>query len=58
MLFDQEQTRRVTERKQPGACLHCHASNHRRSTGTLGKGDVMKGFEEVSGNALPGGARA
>ena len=26
-LFDQEQTRRVTERKQPGACLQCHASN-------------------------------
>ena len=25
-LFDQEQTRRVTERKQPGACLQCHAS--------------------------------
>ncbi|MCM2277418.1 MAG: ammonia-forming cytochrome c nitrite reductase subunit c552 [Oligoflexia bacterium] len=26
MLSDQEQTRRVTERPQPGACLHCHAS--------------------------------
>ncbi|MFN7131620.1 MAG: ammonia-forming cytochrome c nitrite reductase subunit c552, partial [Myxococcales bacterium] len=26
MLYDQEQTRRVTERPQPGACLHCHAS--------------------------------
>ncbi|HAR41690.1 MAG TPA: ammonia-forming cytochrome c nitrite reductase subunit c552 [Bdellovibrionales bacterium] len=26
MLFDQEHTRRVTERAQPGACLHCHAS--------------------------------
>ena len=26
-LFDQEQTRRVTERKQPGAGLQCHASN-------------------------------
>ena len=26
-LFDQEQTRRVTEKKQPGACLQCHASN-------------------------------
>lgn len=26
MLFDQEATRRVTERPQPGACLHCHAS--------------------------------
>jgi nitrite reductase (cytochrome c-552) len=47
-LFDQEQTRRVTEKQQPGACIQCHASNL-----TLyrfaGKGDVMKGFEIVSG---------
>jgi nitrite reductase (cytochrome c-552) len=26
MLFDQERTLRVTEKPQPGACLHCHAS--------------------------------
>src|SRR5690606_30992787 len=26
MLSDQEQTRRVTERTQSGACLHCHAA--------------------------------
>lgn len=26
MLFDQEATRRVTERPQTGACLHCHAA--------------------------------
>ena len=26
MLTDQEQTVRVTQFKQPGACLHCHAS--------------------------------
>jgi nitrite reductase (cytochrome c-552) len=26
MLFDQEETKRVNERPQPGACLHCHAS--------------------------------
>jgi len=26
MLSDQEKTRRVTERPQSGACLHCHAS--------------------------------
>jgi nitrite reductase (cytochrome c-552) len=26
MLADQEQTERVTQFKQPGACLHCHAS--------------------------------
>lgn len=27
MLADQRTTRRVTERPQTGACLHCHASN-------------------------------
>jgi nitrite reductase (cytochrome c-552) len=39
MLLDQEQTRRVTERPQTGACLHCHASiipTYRR----LGIGDT------------------
>jgi nitrite reductase (cytochrome c-552) len=47
-LFDQERTKRVTERKQPGACLHCHGANlglYRY----VGKGDVTKGFEQVSG---------
>jgi nitrite reductase (cytochrome c-552) len=27
MLDDQRTTKRVTERPQPGACLHCHAAN-------------------------------
>ena len=43
MLADQEQTKRVTTRPQPGNCLHCHASvipTYRR----LGGGDVFKGF--------------
>ena len=46
MLQDQEQTKRVTERPQPGACLQCHASvipTYRR----LGEGDVFKGFEAL-----------
>jgi nitrite reductase (cytochrome c-552) len=46
-LFDQEQTRRVTERQQPGACLHCHASIlplYRFA----GQGDIQKGFETIS----------
>jgi nitrite reductase (cytochrome c-552) len=46
MLQDQEQTKRVTERPQPGSCLHCHASvipTYRR----VGGGDVMKGFEAI-----------
>jgi nitrite reductase (cytochrome c-552) len=46
MLTDQEKTRRVTEKPQPGNCLHCHAAvipTYRR----LGGGDVMKGFAEL-----------
>lgn len=46
MLADQEQTKRVTERPQTGACLHCHASvmpTYRR----MGDGDVRKGFEAL-----------
>jgi len=44
MLSDQETTKRVLERPQPGSCLHCHASvipTYRR----LGDGDVFRGFE-------------
>ncbi len=47
MLFDQETTKRVTERPQPGACLHCHSSiipTFRR----LGGGDVQAGFVKLS----------
>src|SRR5262245_23626233 len=70
MLQDQEQTKRVTERPQPGACVHCHTSvipTYRR----IGGGDVFKGFEAVgkmsyadaraevvktgSSNPIPGG---
>ena len=49
-LFDQEQTRRVTEKKQPGACLQCHAANLALYR-AAGRGDVQKGFEQVS--AMP-----
>jgi nitrite reductase (cytochrome c-552) len=47
MLSDQEQTKRVTTRPQPGACLHCHASvipTYRR----VGAGDVFAGFTALS----------
>jgi nitrite reductase (cytochrome c-552) len=50
MLSDQEQTRRVTERPQPGTCLHCHSAvmgAYRK----LGEGDVQKGFDRL--NAMP-----
>src|SRR5262249_2561319 len=46
MLEDQDKTERVRRFKQPGACLHCHASvipAYRKA----GDGDVMKGFEKV-----------
>ncbi len=46
MLADQEMTKRVTERPQPGSCLHCHSSvmpTYRR----LGQGDVFAGFEAL-----------
>ncbi len=46
MLEDQDNTERVKQFKQPGACLHCHASiipAYRKEGG----GDVMKGFEVV-----------
>jgi nitrite reductase (cytochrome c-552) len=48
-LFDQEQTRRITERQQPGACLQCHAGAILPLYRFVGKGDVQKGFEAVSG---------
>jgi nitrite reductase (cytochrome c-552) len=46
MLEDQDNTERVKQFKQPGACLQCHASilpAYRKEGG----GDVMKGFEAV-----------
>jgi nitrite reductase (cytochrome c-552) len=45
-LLDQEQTKRVTEKQQPGSCLQCHASilpAYRQA----GDGDIMKGFEKL-----------
>jgi nitrite reductase (cytochrome c-552) len=50
MLSDQDETRRVTERPQPGTCLHCHSAVM-PAYRTLGQGDVMKGFDLL--NAMP-----
>lgn len=50
MLLDQKATRRVTEFKQPGTCLNCHASVftlYRK----LGNGDIMAGFDKM--NQMP-----
>ena len=38
----------MTEKQQPGACLQCHAANLALYR-FVGKGDVQKGFEQVSG---------
>ena len=50
MLVDQEMTERQQVTKQPGTCLHCHASvyvPYRKA----GNGDLMKGFEVM--NQMP-----
>jgi len=54
MLSDQETTERVTQFKQPGACLQCHASvipayreAGRKAGATDPKAQVQKGFEIV-----------
>jgi nitrite reductase (cytochrome c-552) len=50
MLQDQELTERQHAAKQPGTCLHCHASvyvPYKRAGG----GDLIKGFEKL--NQMP-----
>ncbi len=56
MLFDQRTTERVTERQQPGACLHCHAAVTQAyyevgvDSGVSPddrEAAIMRGFEEV-----------
>jgi nitrite reductase (cytochrome c-552) len=53
MLSDQEGTERVKQFKQPGACLHCHASilpayrEMGRKAGAPPDEQVMKGFETL-----------
>jgi len=56
MLTDQESTKRTTERKQPGSCLHCHASViplYRQTGAELAPTaspaeQLRKGFEAIS----------
>jgi len=50
MLEDQTYTERVLEFKQPGTCLHCHASVY-VAYKKAGGGDLIKGFEKI--NPLP-----
>jgi nitrite reductase (cytochrome c-552) len=50
MLEDQTLTGRQLVAKQPGTCMHCHASVYRPYK-LLGEGDLMKGFERM--NQMP-----
>jgi nitrite reductase (cytochrome c-552) len=50
MLEDQMFTERQQVTKQPGACIHCHASVYVPYK-KMGNGDLMKGFEQM--NHLP-----
>jgi nitrite reductase (cytochrome c-552) len=55
MLADQEATKRTKERKQPGSCLHCHASViplYRQTGAELAPAappaeQIQKGFEAI-----------
>lgn len=46
MLVDQKETERVKQFKQPGACLHCHASII-TAYRELGDGNIEEGFKKV-----------
>ncbi len=50
MLEDQTYTERVEKFKQPGTCIHCHASVYVPYT-KAGGGDLVKGFDHF--NRLP-----
>ncbi len=50
MLADQTFTERQKAAKQPGTCMHCHASVYVLYK-KLGGGDLIKGFEKM--NAMP-----
>ncbi|RPJ58050.1 MAG: ammonia-forming cytochrome c nitrite reductase subunit c552 [Acidobacteria bacterium] len=50
MLEDQTYTQRQVVAKQPGTCMHCHASVYVPYK-KLGGGDLIKGFEKM--NQLP-----
>ncbi len=50
MLDDQTYTERQQVAKQPGTCMHCHASVYGPYR-KLGEGDLIKGFERM--NQMP-----
>jgi len=63
MLDDQHNTKRVTQRPQPGSCLHCHTSNTvaYRELGLKGgaPGTLQEAFDSANGqNQLMAGFEA
>jgi nitrite reductase (cytochrome c-552) len=52
MLDDQTYTERQIVVKQPGTCLHCHASVYVPYK-KLGEGDLIKGFEKMNQMPFP-----
>lgn len=50
MLEDQTYTERVTDFKQPGTCINCHASTY-EAYKKLGDGNLQAGFDKL--NAMP-----
>jgi nitrite reductase (cytochrome c-552) len=52
MLEDQTYTERQVAVKQPGTCLHCHASVYVPYK-KLGEGDLIKGFEKMNQMPFP-----
>ena len=55
MLEDQRTTKRVTERPQPGACLHCHAATtmlyREKGLASGAPGDLKAAFDSPEGRA-------
>src|SRR6476646_4395986 len=57
MPFDQERTKRVLDKPQPGACLHCHASiipTYRR-VGLEAQGKTLSDFNAFDWPAVMDG---
>jgi nitrite reductase (cytochrome c-552) len=52
MLDDQTFTERQQVVKQPGTCMHCHASVYAPYK-KLGDGDLIKGFEKMNSMSYP-----
>jgi nitrite reductase (cytochrome c-552) len=57
MLEDQTFTERVQHFKQPGTCIHCHASVYVPYR-TAGNGDLIKGFEHYNQMPYPEARKA